>query len=119
MGFLGVLYIVLRSSGKSVGAWLGGRVGGAQESVKNYLGLGLLSQAGVAVGLAIASAERFSAFGPEGEALGTLIINVITASTFIVQIVGPVGVKYAITRAGEVGKARLTQDVWASEGTPE
>ncbi|MCP4426680.1 MAG: cation:proton antiporter [Chloroflexi bacterium] len=119
MGLLGVLYIVLRSSGKFVGAWIGGQIGGAQKSVKNNLGFGLLSQAGVAVGLAIASAERFSALGPEGEALGTLVINVVTASTFIVQIIGPIGTKYAITRAGEVGKAKFTDDVWASEGTPE
>jgi Kef-type K+ transport system membrane component KefB len=119
MGIIGVSYIVLRSSGKFIGAWLGGRAGGAQPAVRKYLGLGLLSQAGVAVGLAIASAERFSALGPEGEALGALVINVVTASTFIVQIVGPVGVKLAIVRAGEAGKARLTEDIWASEGAPE
>jgi Kef-type K+ transport system membrane component KefB len=119
MGVLGLLYIILRSSGKFAGAYLGGRIGSAQKSVQQYLGFGLLSQAGVTVGLAIASAERFSALGPKGEALGSLVINVITASTFIVQIIGPVGVKFAITRAGEVGQAKLTEDVWASEGAPE
>jgi Kef-type K+ transport system membrane component KefB len=119
MGFIGVLYILLRSSGKFIGAWLGGHFGGAQPSVKNYLGFGLLSQAGVAVGLAIASAERFSGLGSEGEELAALVINVITASTFIVQIAGPIGVKLAVTRAGEVGRARSTPDVWASEGAPE
>ncbi len=119
MGILGLLYILLRSSGKFVGAFVGGKMGDAQNSVRKYLGFGLLSQAGVAVGLAIASAERFSALGPEGEVLGTLVINVITASTFIVQIIGPIGVKFAITRAGEVGKAKFTEDVWASEGVPE
>jgi Kef-type K+ transport system membrane component KefB len=119
MGMLGLLYILLRSSGKFAGACVGGRMGGAQPSVQKYLGLGLLSQAGVAVGLAITSAERFAALGPEGEALGALVINVITASTFIVQIIGPIGVKFAITRAGEVGQAKFTEDVWASEGAPE
>jgi hypothetical protein len=36
--------------------------------------------------------------------LGNLVLNVITATTLVVQIVGPIGVKLAITRAGEIGK---------------
>jgi len=119
MGLLGLAYVILRSTGKYIGAWFGGSVGGAEPQVRSYLGLGLLSQAGVAIGLAIASGNRFSAFGPEGEALGTLIISVITATTFIVQIFGPIGVKYAITRAGEVGQANIGSSGWHSEGRPE
>jgi hypothetical protein len=87
--------------------------------VRNNLGLGLLSQAGVAIGLALASASRFSAYGTEGQELGSLVINVITATTFVVQIVGPICVKLAITRAGEVGRGTLEHDAWASEGSTE
>ena len=120
MGLLGLAYIVLRSVGKFGGAWLGGTIGGAEPAVRNNLGFGLLSQAGVAIGLALASAARFSQYGEEGQALGILIINVITATTFVVQIIGPIAVKFAITRAGEVGKAlEDADDIWASEGTPE
>lgn len=119
MGILGVAYVVLRSLGKISGAWLGGRVGGAEPVVRNNLGLGLLSQAGVAMGLAIASSGRFSTYGEAGAELGDLIINVICATTFLVQIIGPVCVKFAIQRAGEIGKAKLGPDVWASEGAPE
>jgi Kef-type K+ transport system membrane component KefB len=119
MGLLGVAYVLLRSGGKFFGAWLGGTVGGAEPAVRNNLGLGLLSQAGVAVGLALASASRFSAYGEEGQALGALIINVITATTFVVQIVGPICVKFAISRAGEIGRAALEHDAWASEGSTE
>jgi Kef-type K+ transport system membrane component KefB len=117
MGMLGVAYVVLRTSGKFFGAWLGGIVGGAELAVRNNLGLGLLSQAGVAIGLALASASRFSAYGQEGQALGFLIINVITATTFVVQIVGPICVKLAISRAGEIGRATLEHDAWVSEGS--
>jgi hypothetical protein len=68
----------------------------------------------------LASASRFSQYGEEGQALGNLVINVITATTFVVQIIGPIAVKFAITRAGEVGKARENaDDIWASEGKPE
>jgi len=120
MGLLGLTYIVLRSSGKFFGAWFGGTIGGAEPAVRNNLGFGLLSQAGVAIGLALASANRFSEYGQEGIALGTLIINVITATTFVVQIIGPIFVKFAISRAGEVGMARVdADDIWASEGAPE
>ena len=117
MGLLGIAYIILRSAGKFFGAWLGGTLGGAEPAVRNNLGLGLLSQAGVAVGLALASSRRFSAYGPEGEALGALVINVITATTFVVQIVGPISVKWAISRAGEIGRATLEHDAWVSEGS--
>jgi Kef-type K+ transport system membrane component KefB len=117
MGLLGIAYVVLRSSGKFLGAWLGGTLGGAEPAVRNNLGLGLLSQAGVAIGLALSSASRFSAYGPAGQKLAALILNVITATTFVVQIVGPIGVKLAISRAGEIGQATLGRDVWASEGS--
>ncbi|MFQ6014170.1 MAG: cation:proton antiporter, partial [Anaerolineae bacterium] len=119
MGLLGIAYVVLRSFGKFTGAWVGGTLGGAVPAVRDNLGLGLLSQAGVAIGLALASASRFSTYGEEGKALGSLIINVITATTFVVQIVGPICVKFAIGRAGEIGRASLEHDAWASEGTPE
>jgi len=119
MGLLGVAYVALRSLGKFTGAWLGGMVGGAEPAVRNNLGFGLLSQAGVAIGLALESARRFSAYGEDGKALGSLIINVIAATTFVVQIIGPIFVKIAIGRAGEIGQAKKNEDVWASEGTPK
>jgi len=120
MGLLGLAYVLLRSGGKFFGAWLGGTAGGAAPAVRDNLGFGLLSQAGVAIGLALASASRFSKLGEEGAALGALIINVITATTFVVQIIGPIFVKFAITRAGEIGRAKSDPDeVWASEGKPE
>ena len=88
-------------------------------AVRDNLGLGLLSQAGVAIGLALASSRRFSGYGPEGEALGALVINVITATTFVVQIVGPICVKWAIRRAGEIGMATMEHYAWVSEGSTE
>jgi Kef-type K+ transport system membrane component KefB len=119
MGALGIVYILLRSLGKFGGAWLGGRIGGAEKVVRENLGFGLLSQAGVAIGLALAASGRFAEFGIEGEALGALVLGVITATTFVVQIIGPIFTKVAISRAGEIGRAKLGPGVWASEGAPE
>ncbi len=80
MGMLGVVYLVLRASGKLGGAWLGSHVGGAELQVRKYLGLGLLSQAGVAIGLALSIADRFDAYEQQRGLLGTTVINVITAT---------------------------------------
>lgn len=44
-------------------------------------------------------------FGPQGAEFGALILNVVTATMLVVQVVGPVLVKFAITQAGEVGQA--------------
>jgi Kef-type K+ transport system membrane component KefB len=119
MGLLGIAYILLRSIGKLSGAWIGGKLGKVESIVCNNLGFGLFSQAGVAIGLALASQQRFSTLGEEGETLGNLILNVITATTFVVQIIGPIFVKFAINRAGEIGQAKIEADPWASEGLPE
>jgi Kef-type K+ transport system membrane component KefB len=119
MGLVGIVYVLLRTFGKFCGAWLGGALGGAAPAVRDNLGFGLLSQAGVAIGLALDSCKRFSELGVDGEALGMLIISVITATTFIVQIFGPMGVKLAIVRSGEIYQARGGSDRWESEGIPE
>ena len=115
MGLLGIVYILLRSTGKFGGAWLGGWLGRAEPKVRNNLGFGLLSQAGVAIGLALSIAGRFDAYGEDGIQLGNSVINVITATTFVVQLIGPIMVKFAVTRAGEVGKA-IASDTTQTSG---
>ena len=119
MGIIGIAYIILRSVGKFTGAWVGGTTSRAEPAVRNNLGFGLLTQGGVAIGMAIESARRFSEYGPAGEALAATFINVIAGTTFVVEIIGPIFVKFAISRAGEIGGAKSTPEVWASEGAPE
>jgi Kef-type K+ transport system membrane component KefB len=112
MGALGLAYVLLRTAGKFAGAWLGGQAGRAEPVVRNNLGLGLLSQAGVAIGLALHSYERFCKCGLEGEALGALVVSVVTASTFVLQLAGPLGAKWAISRAGEIGRGTAEHEPW-------
>jgi NhaP-type Na+/H+ or K+/H+ antiporter len=104
MGLIGVVYLLLRNAGKYGGAWAGGTFGGAAPEVRNNLGLALFAQAGVVIGLAMSAGERFDRFGPDGKDLGDLVLNVITATTFVAQLIGPVMVKFAIRRAGEYGQ---------------
>ncbi len=101
LGGLGLIYIVFRISGKTVGAYTGARVSGADEVVQKYLGLCLLPQGGVAVGLSIQALHEFRAFGPAGVHLGLLAVNVIAATTFILEMIGPPSTRYAIIKAGE------------------
>ena len=102
MGILGILYVLGRTIGKWGGAFLGATVSGAPQTVRKYLGFALFSQAGVAIGLALDIYQHFGEFGPAGELLGHTVINVVAATTLLVQVIGPVSVKYAITKAGEI-----------------
>jgi len=91
-------YVVFRVMGKMLGAYLGASITKAPEVVRKYLGLGLVPQAGVALGLSLLVREQF----PQ---IGQSIATVIVAATVIYELVGPVVAKYAITRSGEVGAA--------------
>ncbi|GAB4281778.1 MAG: hypothetical protein Kow0056_17380 [Coriobacteriia bacterium] len=102
LGAIGLAYIVMRVAGKMSGAWIGATLSKAPETVRKYLGLCLLSQAGVAVGLAIDASHTFARMGEKGAEIGTLAITVIAATTFIYQILGPPMTKVAIFKAGEV-----------------
>lgn len=104
IGLIGLTYLVMRVAGKTAGAWTGARLSGAPDVVQRYLGLGLLSQAGVAIGLAIDASHTFAAYGPTGAKIGTLAINVIAATTFIYQMIGPALTKVAIFKANEVAE---------------
>lgn len=104
MGLLGFLYVLGRTVGKWSGSYLGARFSGVPETVRKYLGFALFSQAGVAIGLALDIDHHFAAGSPAGAQLGQTIINVVTATTFLVQVIGPPSVKFAISKAGEIGR---------------
>ncbi len=102
LGLIGLVYILGRSFGLIGGAWIGSVLGGADNTIKKNLGLGILSQAGVAIGLALYVQRTFSAYGETGAWIGTTIITTVTATSIIFEIVGPILTKIALTRAGEI-----------------
>lgn len=103
LGVIGLLYIVFRSGGKMSGAYLGGVVSQSPESVRKYLGLCLMSQAGVAIGLATQTMITLGrgGFGPAGVELGTMAISVIAATSLVFQLAGPPLTRYAVFKSGE------------------
>ncbi|MCK4575153.1 cation:proton antiporter [candidate division WOR-3 bacterium] len=102
MGLLGLFYIIFRSAGKIGGASFGAFISKAPKKLKKYLGFGLLSQAGVAIGLSLLVVREFSTYGQTGQELSVIIVTTIAATTVIFEIIGPITAKIAITKAGEV-----------------
>jgi Kef-type K+ transport system membrane component KefB len=99
MGALGLAYVVGRTLGKILGARVvAGRLQ-LEAALQNYLGLALLAQAGLAVGLTLAVNHRYQAFAPT-------ISTIVLASVAVFEVVGPSTARFALTRAGEVGRAR-------------
>jgi len=99
------LYLVGRTGGKMVGAWGGARIAGSERTITRYLPLCLFSQGGVAIGLSIVAGQRFA-----GE-IGNGIVLIVTATTFVVEILGPTFVKIAVQAAGEAGRNVTEEDL--------
>jgi len=105
LGLIAVLYVVGRTFGKTIGSIFGAWITKAPVTVQKYLPFCLLSQAGVAIGLSIAAGNDFA------DSIGPQIMLIITATTFIVQLIGPICVKAGISKAGEVGLNVTVDDI--------
>ena len=92
---IGVVYILARSFGKYVGASASAKAMGCDHNVVKYLGITLLPQAGVALGMVVTA----QSLGSED---GSLIRNVILFSVLIYEMVGPMLTKMALSAAGEI-----------------
>jgi CBS domain-containing protein len=109
---LSAVYVVGRTVGKLAGAFLGAKISGAADSVRRYAGMGLLAQGGVAVGLSIMASQRLGNIKVTGDLqLGDMVVFGVTATTLIVQIIGPPAVKMAVRLGGEIGRNVTDGDV--------
>jgi len=87
---IGIVYFIVRIIGKYAGAYIGSAIAGKPKEVKNYLGLGLIPQAGVAIGLAALGARVLG--GEQGLALETIIL----ASSVLYELIGPACAKLSL-----------------------
>ena len=99
IGIAGVAYIVFRSMGKYLGAFTGAAMVKADKNVRNYLGLTLLPQAGVAIGMAQVVANT-----PEFAAQSSQIVTIVLCATLVYELVGPLITKIALVKSGEIEK---------------
>ena len=97
VGIAGILYLVFRSAGKYFGAMLGCIFTKAEKNVRKYLGITLLPQAGVAIGMAQLSLTVVPDYGEQ-------IRAVILCATLVYELVGPLLTKIVLTKAGEIKK---------------
>ena len=91
---IGVVYILFRSLGKYVGARESARLMHCDKTVVDYLGITLLPQAGVALGMCVTAAQL------PGD--GTLIRNIVLFAVLNYELFGPVLTKWALTKAGDI-----------------
>lgn len=98
-GVVGILYIVGRTIGKFLGSYIGCSLMKTSHNVKKYLGVSLLPQSGVAIGLSVAA---YRAFSPINMAYAEQIQNVVLASVLFFALTGPILVKIALTLSGEI-----------------
>jgi Kef-type K+ transport system membrane component KefB len=95
IGLLGAAYIALRIAGRVLGAHLGGWLCGAEADTRRWMGLALLPQAGIAIGMALLASQRF----PEYE---DIILPVVLGSSVIFEIFGPVLTRRVLIRMGDI-----------------
>ena len=91
---VGIVYIFARSLGKYYGANISARMTKSDPNIVKYLGITLLPQAGVALGMAIKAIE----LGPDG----AIVRNITLFAVLIYEIVGPFLTKIALTKAGDI-----------------
>ncbi|MBQ3065275.1 MAG: cation:proton antiporter [Clostridia bacterium] len=91
---IGILFLLSRAIGKCTGAYFSAKWTKCSDNVCRYLGITLLPQAGVALGMSLQVA-------PLGEA-GVLVRNIVLFSVLILELVGPLMAKIALTKAGDI-----------------
>ena len=90
---IGVVYIVARSAGKIAGSYASSRAARCSDNIQKYLGITLLPQAGVALGMAATAAQLSD---------GHMVRNVVLFSVLVYELAGPTLTKIALTAAGEI-----------------
>ena len=101
---LGGAYILARALGKYGGVWLGCRIAGTPTPIRNYLGICMLPQAGVAIGLVllIEASPAMAALPMQYQPIIATMVNIILLSVFVNELIGPPLSRFAIIRGNEM-----------------
>jgi len=99
LGLIGLTYLVARTGGKILGAGLGARASGTDERTRRWIGVALLPQAGVPIGLALLAVNQF----PEYE---HTILPIVIASTVAFDLIGPILTRLALKKTESDSLAR-------------
>lgn len=91
IGAVGGLYLLLRSGGKIAGGWIGGWVCRVDSLTRRWIGVALLPQAGVAIGMALVAVNHFPEYRQE-------LLSIIIGSTMFFELIGPILTRLALTK---------------------
>ncbi len=94
IGFIGLAYVVLRTGSRLVGGWLGAMLAEADPIYRRWIGLALIPQAGVALGMALVASNHL----PD---LKQSLMAIVIGTTVVFELVGPVLTQLALTKVGE------------------
>lgn len=94
-GVIGTSYVILRIAGRLIGGWAGGAFSHTDPKIRRWMGLALMPQAGVALGMALIASQQM----PH---LNNIIFPVVIGATIIFEIIGPVFTRFALSQAGEI-----------------
>ncbi|MCI8549814.1 MAG: cation:proton antiporter [Lachnospiraceae bacterium] len=103
-GIIGISYFFIRIVGKYAGAFLGARLVGAPVEIRRYLGMALVPQAGVSIGLSVLAGRMLP------EDMGMLLSTIILSSSVLYELVGPACAKGSLFLAGAVKKKGRKED---------
>jgi Kef-type K+ transport system membrane component KefB len=96
VGLIGGVYILCRAIGKILGARIGGELARVDKKTKNWMGLALLPQAGVAIGMALVASNHLPEYRQT-------LLSVVIGSTVFFEIIGPVFTRLALKRVQYTG----------------
>ena len=98
IGLAGIIYVIFRVAGKMAGTSFAAALCKAPAVVRQYLGMALVPQAGVAIGLSLVATTAVPQFGSN-------IRAIVLCATLIYELIGPAVAKFSLTKAGEIAKS--------------
>lgn len=103
LGIIGLAYFGIRIAGKYLGAYLGCMAAKTSATIRNYLGLALIPQAGVAIGLAFLGKRVLP------NELGNMLLTIILSSSVLYELIGPVSAKMALLHSGDIRQPHIKE----------
>lgn len=92
LGLLGLAFVILRSTSRLLGGWIGATVAGSELSTRPLYGIALLPQAGVAIGMALIAGQALPHWKDQ-------IISLTISTTVVFELIGPMATMWAVRRS--------------------
>jgi Kef-type K+ transport system membrane component KefB len=104
VGLAGLGYILARATGKILGSFIGAKSVKAEPQVQKWLGIALLPQGGISIGLSVIVMQQLPQFAVE-------LTTIIMASVLVYETLGPIFAKISISKAGEINALPSIEEI--------